>query len=215
MKKFAVILAGCGVYDGAEIHEAVLTLLAIEKHGGQYDVFAPDILQHHVIDHYRGQEMPEKRNVLVEAARIARGKIADLKTLKVENYDAVVLPGGFGAAKNLCDWAFKGSDCEVNENLATVLNETLAADKPIGAMCIAPVILGKLFGNINITIGSDPNDAKMVETMGSKHTSTGHGEVIRDTKYKIFTTPCYMLDASIIDIEVGTANLIGEMMKEM
>ena len=215
MKKFAVILAGCGVYDGAEIHEAVLTLLAISKQGGHYDIFAPDILQHHVIDHYRGQEMPEKRNVLVEAARIARGKIADLKTLKVEDFDAVILPGGFGAAKNLCNWAFKGPDCVVNENVATVLNATLAADKPIGAMCIAPVILGKLFGDISITIGADPNDARMVEAMGSKHTSTGHGEVIRDPKYKIFTTPCYMLDASVAEIAEGTENLVKEMLKVM
>lgn len=213
MKKFAVILAGCGVYDGAEIHEAVLTLLAIEKAGATYQVYAPDINQHHVINHITGQEMPEKRNVLVESARIARGNIKDLGLLEIKDFDALILPGGFGVAKNLCNWAFKGPDCTVNPQVETIVRQALALGKTIGAMCIAPVILGKLFGDVDITIGADPKDAMMVEKMGSKHISTVHGQVVRDKKYKIFTTPCYMLDAKISDIAVGTENLVNEMLK--
>ncbi len=214
MKKVAVVLSGCGVYDGAEIHEAVLTMLAIVKQGGEYQVFAPDIYQHHVINHTNGEEMAEKRNVLIEAARIARGDISDMKLYSPESFDALIFPGGFGAAKNLCNWAFKGPDCKVNDDVAKAIKSTLAADKPIGAMCIAPVILGKLLGDIEITIGADLADAAMVEKMGSKHCSTGHGDVIRDSKYKIFTAPCYMLDGSILDIAVGTENLVREMLKE-
>ncbi|MHC1706856.1 MAG: isoprenoid biosynthesis glyoxalase ElbB [Bacteroidales bacterium] len=215
MKKFAVVLAGCGVYDGAEIHEAVLTLLAINKLGGFYQVYAPDIPQHHVMNHVTGKEMQEKRNVLTESARIARGNIKNLNTLDMKNYDALIFSGGFGVAKNLCDWAFKGPDCTVNPEVARVIRQTLEEDKTLGAMCIAPVMLGKLLGDVEITIGANPDDAKSVEKMGSRHVSTVHGQVVKDKKYKIFTTPCYMLDASITEIATGTENLVREMLKVM
>lgn len=212
MKKFAVILAGCGVYDGAEIHEAVMTLLAIKKLGADYQVFAPDIMQHHVVNHVTGEEMPEQRNVLTESARIARGNIRDLKTLDLKEFDAVVFPGGFGVAKNFCDWAFVGPDCRVIPQIAALIKQTLAADKPIGAMCIAPVLLGKLLGDIEITIGADPEEALMVEQMGSRHISTTHGQVVKDKKHKIFTTPCYQLKSGIVDIQLGTENLVREIL---
>ncbi|MCX6270677.1 MAG: isoprenoid biosynthesis glyoxalase ElbB [Bacteroidetes bacterium] len=212
MKKFAVILAGCGVFDGAEIHEAVLTLLAIQKLGGRYQIFAPDIWQHHVVNHITGEEMPEKRNVLIESARIARGSIKDLKTLHAEDFDGVIFPGGFGVAKNLCNWAFKGPDCEVNPLVARVIKDTLEAGKPIGAMCIAPVLLGKVLGAVDITIGADPGDARKVEQMGSHHVNTTHGQVVKDKNYKIFTTPCYQLAANLLDIAMDTELLVKEMM---
>lgn len=215
MKRFAVILSGCGVYDGAEIHESVLTLLGIEKAGSSWEVFAPDIEQAHVINHRTGEEMPEKRNVLTESARIARGAIKSLDAYRPEDFDGLILPGGFGAAKNLCNWAFIGPDCEVLPLLAEKIKRCLALDKPIGAMCITPVILGKLLGDVHITIGADPADAALVAKMGSQHITTTHGQVIRDPKYKIFTTPCYMLDATLLDIAQGTENLVREMLKEM
>lgn len=215
MKKFAIILAGCGVYDGAEIHEAVLTMLAISKNGAEYEIFAPDIMQHHVVDHITGNVMPETRNVLTEAARIARGKIKPLDQLNPEQFDAVILPGGFGVAKNLCTFAFDGPDCTVNPDLEKILVETHLKGKPIGAMCISPVIISRIFKNSKVTIGQDAGTAQAVKKMGANHIITGHGEVVVDTSNKIFTTPCYMLDANILQIAEGTDNLVKEMLKMM
>jgi enhancing lycopene biosynthesis protein 2 len=215
MKKFAVVLAGCGVYDGAEIHEAVLTLLAIDKSGASYQCFAPDVLQHHVLNHITGMEMHEKRNVMVESARIARGNIKALSALKAADYDALIFPGGFGAAKNLCDWAFKGDNCIVNPDVETAIKAMFEAGKPIGAMCIAPVILAKLFKGTILTTGQDPASGSFIEKMGNKSIQTNHGEVIIDRVRKLYTTPCYMLDASISQIADGTENIVREMMKAM
>ncbi|MCX6304854.1 MAG: isoprenoid biosynthesis glyoxalase ElbB [Bacteroidetes bacterium] len=213
MKKFAVVLSGCGVYDGAEIHEAVLTLLAIDKAGASYQCFAPDILQHHVINHVSGKETPEQRNVLVEAARIARGNIKPLSLFRAGDYDALIFPGGFGAAKNLCNWAVKGDNCTVNPDVARAIKAMFEAGKPIGAMCIAPVILAKLFKGTNLTTGTDPSSGHFIETMGNVYTKTNHGEVVIDKARKLFTTPCYMLDATISQIAGGTENIVREMMK--
>jgi enhancing lycopene biosynthesis protein 2 len=213
MKKFAVILAGSGVFDGAEIHEATLTLLAIKKLGADYEIFAPDIPQHHVVNHLTGKEMHETRNVLVESARIARGNIKSLSQFKADLFDAIILPGGFGVAKNLCTWAFEGDDCSVNPDVVKAIQGMYAAKKPIGAMCIAPVILGKLFPGTNLTTGDDKASADFIKRMGSDYTKATHGEVIIDKSRKIFTTPCYMLDADIVQIAEGTENLVREMMK--
>lgn len=213
MKKFAVILAGCGVYDGAEIHEAVLTLLAIERAGASYQCFAPDIPQHHVVNHLTGTEMHEYRNVLVESARIARGGIKSLDQFKASDFSYLIFPGGFGCAKNLCTWAFDGDHCTVNPGVEHAVKAMHAAGKPIGAMCIAPVILGKLFKGITVTTGDDPASKGFIEKMGNSYVATTHGEVIKDRKLKLFTTPCYMLDATISQIAEGTQNLVTEMMK--
>jgi len=213
MKNFAVILSGCGVYDGAEIHESVLTLLAIDKAGARYQCFAPDIPQHHVLNHVTGMEMSEKRNVLVESARIARGNIKPLSVFSPAGYDALILPGGFGAAKNLCDWAVKGDNCRVNPDVEKAIKAMFEAGKPIGAMCIAPVILAKLFQSTNLTTGNDPGSQKFIEKMGNQYTRTTHGEVVIDKARKLLTTPCYMLDASITQIATGTQNLVKEMME--
>lgn len=215
MKKFAVILAGCGVYDGAEIHEAVLTLLAIDKHGASFQCFAPDMNQAHVINHLLGEESQETRNVLVESARIARGNIKPLHEYNPESFDGLIIPGGFGAAKNLCDWAFKGDDCSVNPDVQKAIIATFQAKKPIGAMCIAPVILAKLIQGTNLTTGQDPASAGFIEKMGNKHTGTTHGEVVIDHEKKLFTTPCYMLDASISQIADGTENIVRAMLEVM
>lgn len=203
MKKFAIILSGCGVYDGAEIHEATLTMLSIAQQGGSYEIFAPDIDQHHVINHTNGEEMNEKRNVLVESARIARGKIHNLKDYSAADFDALIMPGGFGAAKNLCDFAIKGADCVVNPDVEKAVKHTHAAGKPIGALCIAPVIIARLIGNAQLTIGQDAGTAEAVESMGGKHVKTSHGEVVHDKHNNVFTTPCYMLDANISQIYDG------------
>ena len=215
MKKFAVVLAGSGVKDGAEIHEAVLTLLSIKKHGAEYEIFAPDIMQHHVVDHYSGKETTEKRNVLVEAARIARGKIKPLSKFQARDFDALVFPGGFGVAKNLCSYAFDGSECKVNPDVEKAVKDMVSLQKPIGAMCISPVVISKILGNVEVTIGDDLSTAEDVKKMGATHRNTAHGEVVKDSHRLVYTTPCYMLDADIMDIELGTSNLVREMMKDL
>lgn len=206
-KSIAVILSGCGVYDGAEIHESVLTMLAISKNGADYTLFAPDIQQHHVINHLNGDEMREQRNVLTEAARIARGNINPLSTYKAEDFDALMLPGGFGAAKNLSSFAFEGQNCAVDTDTERALKETHAAKKPIGALCISPAVVAKVIDNSRVTIGQDKGTAEAIEAMGSSHELSNHGEVIIDKKNKIATTPCYMLDANILQIEEGANNV--------
>jgi len=208
MKKFAIILSGNGVYDGSEIHEATLSMLAVMQHGYSYEIFAPDVPQHHVINHLNGNEMIETRNVLVESARIARGNIKDLKSFDAGNFDALLIPGGFGAAKNLSDFAFNGANCSVNPDVEMAVRQMADQGKPIGALCIAPVILAKVFGNVDLTIGQDKGTATAIEKMGSHHRITTHGEVILDKKHNLFTTPCYMLDANILQIYEGATNIV-------
>jgi enhancing lycopene biosynthesis protein 2 len=208
MRKYAVILAGSGVFDGSEIHEATLTMLAIMQHGGTYQCFAPDTQQHHVVNHLSGDEMPETRNVLIESARIARGNVKNILELKAKDYDALVIPGGFGVAKNLCDYAVKGAEFTVIPELEKVLKEFQSAGKPIAALCISPVIISKVFEGAKVTIGQDEGTAKHINEIGGHHVSTSHGEVIFDEQYKIFTTPCYMLDANIEQIYQGAFNII-------
>ena len=208
MKKIAVVLSGCGVYDGAEIHEAVLTMLAIANQGASYQIFAPDIEQHHVVNHLTGAEMDEHRNVLVESARIARGNIKALDEFKAEDFDAIIFPGGFGAAKNLSTFAFEGSNCKVNSEVETAIRKMVSLGKPIGALCISPVILAKLLGNVELTIGDDAGTIKAIEEMGARHKTATHGEVVIDRDRKIATTPCYMLDATISQIGEGASNVV-------
>ncbi len=213
MKKFAVILAGCGVYDGSEIHEATLALLAIDKAKCAYEVFAPNVEQHHVINHLTGEEMKESRNVLIESARIARGNIKDLKEFDIKNFDALLIPGGYGAAKNLSDYAFKGADMCVLPEVEKAIYDTWAAKKPIGALCIAPVILAKVIKkNVELTIGNDEATAKDVTALGGKHHITKAGEVTVDIQNRIFSTPCYMLQTSIATIAESADSLIKAML---
>ncbi len=213
MRKFAVILAGCGVYDGSEIHEAIMTLYAIMNNQGEYKIFAPDIPQHHVINHITGEEMNEFRNVLTESARIARGKIKALSEFRAEDFDAVIFPGGFGAAKNLSDFAFGGANCLVHPEVEKTVTEMVKHGKPIGALCISPAIMAKILEKPVLTIGQDAGTAKTLESMGATHKKTGHGEVVVDPKYKLVTTPCYMLDANILDIAEGADAVVKAIFK--
>lgn len=215
--KYAIVLSGCGVYDGSEIHEAIMTMLAVSRNGGTYELFAPDVKQHHVINHLTGEEMNETRNVLVESARIARGKVSALDTYSPQNFDALLFPGGFGVAKNLCTYAFDGPDCEVDRIVEKVIRETHLAGKPIGALCISPVLVTKVLGEVDVTIGEDKATAAHIEEMGGVHINTGHGEVVVDTTNRIVTNPCYMLDATIDDIARGADNVVKsiiELLKE-
>ena len=214
-KKIAVILSGCGNKDGAEIHESVMTLWAIHKHGAEYQCFAPDVEQHHVLNFITNQEMDEKRNVLVESARIARGDIKDLQAYKAGDYDALVMPGGLGAAKNLSTFAFDGPHCFVNKEVERAVKETAAQNKPIGALCIAPAIIAKILGDITITIGSDPSTEAAITKMGASHQQTTHGEIVVDRENKIVTTPCYMLDARVDQIGEGADNLVKAVLEMM
>jgi enhancing lycopene biosynthesis protein 2 len=215
-KKIAVVLSGSGVYDGSEIHEATLAMLAIAKAGAIYQCFAPDIKQYHVINHLTGEEMPEVRNVLVESARIARGDVKTLNEFEAKDFDALIFPGGFGAAKNLSTVAFKGPDAEVNPDVEKAVKDMLALKKPIGALCISPAFIAKIIGNgVKVTIGSDEGTAGAINAMGGKHINTTHGEVTIDENFNVFTTPCYMLDASILDIEHGATNIVNTMMDNM
>jgi len=208
-KKIAVILSGCGNRDGAEIHESTLTLWAIHKHGADYQCFAPDIPQYHVLNFITGEEMAEQRNVLVESARIARGNIKDLNQFKPEEFDALILPGGLGAAKNLSTYAFDGPDCTVNEDVAYAVRSMHKAGKPIGALCIAPVILARVLGKGQLTAGQDASTGADLETMGAQHTPTTHGEIVVDQENRIVSTPCYMLEARVDQIGEGADKLVG------
>ncbi len=212
-KSIAVILSGCGNQDGAEIHESTLTLLAIHKNGADYSCYAPDIKQHHVLNHITGQEMDEERNVLIESARIARGQVTDLAEFSAADHDALILPGGLGAAKNLSDYAFAGTACAINPDVQKAVTDMVTAGKPVGALCIAPVILARLLDDVLITIGQDSASIANIESMGARHRSTLQAEVVVDTTHKIVTTPCYMLDARVDQIAAGAERLVAEVLK--
>jgi len=210
--RFAVILAGCGNKDGAEIHESVMALWAIHKHGADYQCFAPDIPQHHVLNFITNEEMAESRNVMIEAARIARSNIKNLTEYKAADYDGLVMPGGVGVAKNLSTYAFDGPDCKVNEDVARAVQETAAQKKPIGALCIAPAVIAKILGNITVTIGQDEKTEAALAKMGASHEKTTHGEIAIDRVNRVVTTPCYMLDARVDQIGAGVEKLVMAML---
>ena len=210
MYKIGVLLSGCGVMDGSEIHEAVITLLALDKEGMEYICIAPDKEQTQVINHITNKPQNEKRNMLIESARIARGNIKDLKSIKVSEIDALIMPGGFGAACNLSSFATDGSNSNVLPEVETLLKELHKLKKPIGAICIAPNIVAKVFGKdaVEITIGTDKNTASALEQMGAKHLDKKVDEIVIDTKNLIVTTPAYMLGKGPKEIEAGITNLV-------
>ena len=214
-KKIGVILSGCGVYDGSEIHEAVITLLAIDRAGAEAICMAPDIEQMHVVNHLVGAPAEgETRNVLIESARIARGNIKSLADVSVSDFDALILPGGFGAAKNLCDFAVKGADCEVNPEVARLVKATVEGHKPLAAVCIAPALLAKVLGPINspaLTIGTDEGTASAITAMGAKHVNCPVREAIVDRENKIVSSPAYMLAGSISEAADGIEKTVKEL----
>ncbi len=205
-KKIGVLLSGCGVYDGAEIHEAVLTLLSLDRRGAEAVVCAPDAPQRHVVDHRTGQvDEGASRNVLVESARIARGAIRDLATVTADELDGLVLPGGFGAAKNLCDFAVAGASCTVHPEVARLVCDVHGQGKPVAALCIAPVVLARVLGRDKpkLTIGTDAATAKGLEGMGAEHVACGVTQLAIDRGKKIVSTPAYMLAKRISDVAEG------------
>ena len=215
MKKFAVILNGCGHLDGSEIHEAVMTLLAIDRNGCSYTIFAPNRPQYHVINHVTRQPMEGSRNMMIEAARIARGEIQEISAYSPADFDALVIPGGFGVAKNLFTYAFDKVNASVLPEIKKAIVDTKNAHIPIGALCISPVLLAKILGNITVTVGTDTATIHDVEQMGASHVNTQQTEVISDKQNMIFTTPCYMLPATISDIADSAENLIETMLEYM
>ncbi len=213
-KKVAVILSGCGVYDGAEIHESVLALLRLSQRGAEVQCFAPDIPQHHVINHLTGQESAESRNVLVEAARIARGKIRDVRELQAADYDALVIPGGFGAAKNLSDFAFRGASCAVQPDVLAAARGFAAAHKPVGLICIAPALAARIYGaGVQCTIGNDPDTAATLADMGAEHVECAVDDVVVDAQRKLVTTPAYMLAKSLAEAASGINKLVDRVLE--
>ncbi len=219
-KRVGVILSGCGVYDGAEIHEAVITLLALDRAGAEVVCMAPNRDQMHVVNHLTGEVAEgEKRNVLVESARIARGSIRDIAGVRVDELDALVMPGGFGAAKNLCDYAVKGADCSIDPEVSAIIQAMHKAGKPVVAMCIAPAVAMKALtdGGVKptMTIGTDADTAAALESMGGNHENQDVRGVAIDIANKVISTPAYMLGQNISEVADGIENSISELMKTL
>lgn len=212
MKRVAVILAGCGHRDGSEIREAVLTLLALDRQGVQYRCFAPDRMQHDVINHLTGEPMSESRNILVEAARIARGDVEDVRRADVGEFDAVIVPGGYGSAKNLCDFALRGADMEIQPDIEHFLSAMHVAGKPVGLICIAPAMAPRIEPKTRFTIGTDAATAKTIEKMGGHHVECAVTECVVDKDQKIVSTPAYMFDARVSKIAEGIDKLVQEVL---
>ena len=216
MTKVGVLLSGCGVNDGAEIHETVITMLALDRSGAELVLMAPNIDQMHVVNHYTGQEMDEFRNVLVESARIARGDIKDMAEVTGNDIDALIIPGGFGVAKNLCDYAMAGPACSINPDVYRLVSEVHLLQKPIGAICIAPAMMAKILGeqdeSAEMTIGSDETTANDIQSMGSTHVSCPVEEMVIDKEKKIVTTPAYMEAQSIKEAAAGIEKLVAQIL---
>lgn len=209
-KKVAVILAGCGVFDGSEIYEATLVQLRLDEANVEFQCMAPNVDQMHVLNHMTGEEMQETRNVLVEASRLCRGNIIDLAQANADDYDAVIVPGGFGAAKNLCDFAVKGTGMAVNETVLNFLQTIHEQGKPIGLICIAPAMSPAIFGEgVTCTLGSAEDDAaKAVESMGARHEACTVEDICVDDANNLITTPAYMLATRISEASAGISKLV-------
>jgi enhancing lycopene biosynthesis protein 2 len=218
MAKIGVVLSGCGVYDGAEIQEAVITMLALDRAGVDVVYLAPDIDQLHVVNHLTGQEMEgEVRNVSVEAARITRGDIKNVEEASGKDLDALIFPGGFGVAKNLSDYAMSGAACEVNPYIRELTTRMHKDGKPIGVICIAPAMLAKILGqsvdSLKLTIGKDEKTAADINSMGANHLACEVDDIVIDKNQKVVSTPAYMDGKSISEVAAGIEKLVGEVLK--
>lgn len=224
--KVLVALSGNGVYDGSEIQEAVLTLLHLDKCGIAYQCTAPNVNQFHVINHTNGEEMEEQRNILVESARIARGDIKNMANVSIEDYSGLVIPGGFGAAKNFTTWAFDGPNGTIQKEISTLIRAAVEMGKPILAMCMSPVVIAKALEGSGIdaklTVGTDSEPTPYeidsigqgIESLGSKVEKVSVTDIVVDSKNQIITTPCYMMEAKISEIELGISKAV-EQFKQM
>lgn len=216
MKKVAVILGGCGTRDGSEINETVTLLLALDQHGVKYQCFAPDRNQYQVINHVTGEVVNEERNMMVESARIVRGEILPLTEFNANDYDGLAIPGGAGIANNLFTYFTDGMNMTVLPEVRDAIVAVNQQNKPIAAMCIAPVLLANVLNDITITLGSDDcGPAKDILEMGAHHKATKNGEYVADMQNKIFTTPCFMLDATLKDIYNCAYNMVEAFVKEL
>jgi enhancing lycopene biosynthesis protein 2 len=218
MARVGVCLSGCGFLDGAEIHESVLTLLALDQAGAQIVCCAPDVDQAAVVNHLTGKPAEgQARNVLVESARIARGDIRDVATMKASDLDALILPGGFGAARNLCTFATDGPDCSVHPQVERLIGEMLDARKPVGAICIAPALLARILGRkglpARLTIGSDPGTGAAIEQMGARHVPCACTSCVIDPEHHVVSTPAYMLAKGPAEVFEGVRKLVAEVLK--
>ncbi len=213
MKKVAVILSGCGVFDGSEIHEAVITLHAIEKNGATWHCFAPNIEQLHVINHASGEVSEETRNVLVESARIARGEVQDVALLNANDFDALIVPGGFGAAKNLTDFAINGAECSINAHVASACKAFAQAQKPAAYLCIAPVLMPMVYPQgVKGTIGNDTGTAAAFNALGGEHIDCAVSDYVFDQQNCVLSTPAYMLANSISEAASGIEPLVEKLL---
>jgi len=215
-KRVGVILSGSGFLDGAEIQEATLTLLFLDRRGAKVTAMAPNVTQMHVVDHMKGEPASgESRNVLAEAARITRGAIADVSTMKASDFDALILPGGYGAAKNLCTFATEGVKLQVNPDVERLVRDMAAAGKPIGFICISPVIAAKVLGSkkVKLTIGNDPATAAALNALGAVHVDALVDQIVVDEKNKVVSTPAYMLGPSIAPVSAGIEKLVAAVLE--
>jgi enhancing lycopene biosynthesis protein 2 len=215
-KRVGVVLSGSGFLDGAEIQEATLTLLFLDRKGAKVTAMAPNVRQMHVVDHVKGEPAAgETRNVLAEAARITRGDIADVKSVKAADLDALILPGGYGAAKNLCTFATEGVNLKVDPDVERLVRDMATAGKPLGFICIAPVIAAKVLGSrkVKLTIGNDPATAAALNALGAVHVDTPVDQIVVDEKNKVVSTPAYMLGPSIAPVSKGIEKLVSAVME--
>lgn len=215
-KRVGVVLSGCGFLDGAEIHEATCTLLSLDRRGAQVKAFAPDVPQMHVVDHLQGAPAEgQRRGVLAEASRIVRGQIADLATARAADLDALVFPGGYGAAKNLCTYAVAGAGLQVNPQVERIVREVHAARKPIGFICIAPVLGAKILGGegVRLTIGNDAGTARDLAALGAQHVDCKVEEICVDERLKVVSTPAYMLGPTIFPVSQGIDRLVAALLE--
>lgn len=212
MAKVGVLLSGCGHLDGAEIQEAVLTLLALDEAGAEAVCMAPNMPQRKVVNHLTGEDMPEKRNVWVESARIARGNVVDVASVRTETLDALILVGGFGAALNWCDFALAGADMTVREDVARVVRDVHEQGKPVGALCIAPALLAKLIPGVTLTIGEDADTAAALEQMGAHHENCAVNNIVIDGQHKVVSTPAYMLGPGPASVAAGIRACVQEVL---
>lgn len=217
MKKVAVILSGCGHLDGAEIRESILTLLELDRQGAQAQVFAPDMDQAHVMNHLAQEEASgQTRNVLQEAARLARGEVAELKSLRADHFDALVIPGGFGVAKNLSQLAFEGTSGEVLPPFKEAIHQFYELGKPIGAICIAPAIIAMVLGSkgVKLTLGQSKEMNEVLASCGANPVDCSPSEICIDSDHKIYSTPAYMFDnARLSEVAEGIQKLIKKVLE--
>ncbi|MFO7889081.1 MAG: isoprenoid biosynthesis glyoxalase ElbB [bacterium] len=216
-KKIGVLLSGCGVFDGSEIHEATLTLYFLDREKADVIPIAPDKEQLHVINHNTSDEMQETRNVRTESARIARGEVKKLSSISIDDIDALIIPGGFGAAKNLINYAVKGRDCTIDPNVKNLINQVIQSKKPLGTMCIAPVVVAVALKDTDIhpvlTIGSDDSTASDIEFFKAKHSKCSVDQIAVDKENRIVSTPAYMLGPGIADIAKGIEKLVKKIVE--